>query len=378
MRPKIVFLSVLLLLIFMSSCKEESTKVYSSEIANEIQFADGFSLRNFQGYSVLEVNRPWPNAVEGFRYVLRKSDATIPDSLKSYPEVQIPISRYVVSSTTHIPALELLGEVDGLIGFPGLDFISSELVRDRIELAAISELGQMEQLNTEKVLDLEPEAIVAFGMGPDNKVLDMLLNSGIPVIYNGDWAEQSPLGKSEWIKLFGALFDKQELAKTIFDSIVLDYNQTLELLDQVQEFPTVMSGAMYQDVWYSPEGGSWMGLYFADAKSDYLWKNTKGTGSLALSFEQVLDKAENADFWINPGEFNSKEALRESNGHYAQFKAFKTGSIYSLTEQKGATGGVLFYELGPSRPDLVLKDLVSIFHPELLQGYQPVFYKKLN
>lgn len=377
MRPKIVFLSVWMLFILGASCKNESAKSIFDSTKNEIIYADGFSLLNYDGFSILEVNRPWPNAIKTYKYILKEKGGVVPDSLNKLPLISVPISNYIVTSTTHIPALELLNETKGLIGFPGLDFISSKIVREKVNLGEIVDVGQNEQLNTELILDIEPDVIVAFGMDEANSTLKSLVNAGVDVVYNGDWAEQSPLGKAEWIKLFGALFNKQNQATEIFNKIVLDYKSTIESIKGVTEKPTVMSGAMYQDVWYTPQGDSWMALYFKDAQANYIWKETIGTGSLALSFEEVYEKAEKADFWINPGQFETLESLKLANPHYSQFNSFKNASVYSLTEQKGETGGVLFFELGPARPDLVLKDLVSIFHPYLLEDYTPVFYKKL-
>ncbi|SFJ36471.1 ABC transporter substrate-binding protein [Myroides guanonis] len=377
MRPKIVFLSVWILFILGVSCKNESVKPVQASAENEIIYANGFSLLNYDSFSILEVNRPWPNAVKPYKYILVEKGSVIPDSLKRLPLITIPISNYIVTSTTHIPALELLNETKGLIGFPGLDFVSSKVVRERINHGEIVDIGQNEQLNTELILDIEPDVVIAFGMDGVNSALQSLTNAGVDVVYNGDWAEQSPLGKAEWIKLFGALFNKQNQATEIFNKIVSDYNATLESIKGGVKKPTVMSGAMYQDVWYTPQGDSWMALYFKDAQANYIWKESKGTGSLALSFEEVYEKAENADFWINPGQYETLESLKLANPHYSQFNSYKNASVYSLTEQKGETGGVLFFELGPARPDLVLKDLVSIFHPHLLVDYTPVFYKKL-
>lgn len=378
MSSKIVFLSVWLLFIFGVSCKNENDNKNGIVAENEIVYADGFSLFNYDGFSILEVHRPWPDAVKSYRYVLKEKESVVPDSLQQLPLITIPVTNYIVTSTTHIPALELLSETEGLRGFPGLNFISSTTIRKRIDAGEVVDVGQNEQLNTELVLDINPDLVIAFGMDEANSALHSLIKAGIGVVYNGDWAEQSPLGKAEWIKMFGALFNKQGRATEVFNSIVLDYEATLNLIEEATDKPTVMSGAMYQDVWYTPQGDSWMGLYFKDAKASYLWQNTKGTGSLALSFESVYDKAADADYWINPGQFETLESLRSANPHYAQFKAFQMGRVYSLTERKGATGGVLFFELGPARPDLVLKDLASIFHPNLFKDYNPVFYKKLQ
>src|SRR5690606_13605453 len=133
--------------------------------------------------------------------------------------VEIPVKRIVVTSTTHIPSLEMLDETDALVGFPSLDFISSEKTRERISQGTVRELGQNENLNTEIVLDLSPEAVIGFAMDGNNPTFATLQKGGIPVFYNADWTENTPLGKAEWIKFFGAFFNKDKEADSLFEEI---------------------------------------------------------------------------------------------------------------------------------------------------------------
>ena len=114
-----------------------------------------------------------------------------------------------------------------------------------------------------------------------------------------------------------------------------------------------------------------------DANIDYVWSETEGSGSLGLSFETVLEKGENADLWLNPSNIGSREALVKTNSHYAQFDAYQNDHIYTMGNTMGETGGVLYYELGTARPDLVLKDLIKIAHPEILEDYKLTFFQKL-
>ena len=135
---------------------------------------------------------------------------------------------------------------------------------------------------------------------------------------------------------------------------------------------------MYQDQWYVPQGESWASLFLKDAKANYLWSDTKGTGGLPLPFEVVLEKAQKADFWIAPGDFSSLQQLADSNPHYTEFEAFKNKKVYSYALNKGAKGGIVFFEWSPTRPDWVLKDLIKILHPELLPNYTTHFYQQLQ
>jgi len=142
--------------------------------------------------------------------------------------------------------------------------------------------------------------------------------------------------------------------------------------------PTVLSGALYKDVWYLPGGNSWAAQFLEDANVDYLWKESKETGSLSLSIESVLAKAQNTDFWISPSQFTSYEEMEKAGRHYSRFNAFQNKRLFTFAKTKGDTGGLLYYELAPNRPDLVLKDLVHIFHPDLLPDHEPFFFKPLE
>ncbi|WP_026916041.1 ABC transporter substrate-binding protein [Christiangramia portivictoriae] len=371
----------IILCIVLISCKDNSSRqetINQSPETTSIKYAEGFSIKSYDNYKILEVATPWPGANEAFRYVLHQSGATIPDSIDFDEKLEIPVRNIVVTSTTHIPALEALGLENKLTGFPGTRYISSEKTRKLIDSGRVQELGQNENINTEILIDLSPDVVVGFAIDASNKSLETIKKTGIPVLYNGDWTEKTPLGKAEWIRFFGVLFDKNEDAEEIFEGIETSYLQAKKLAAESKEKPVVIAGSMYNDKWYVPFGNSWQAQFIEDANANYLYADTEGEGSLALSFESVLDKAGNADFWISSGQFESYAQLAESSGHYEKFRAVQQKEAYTVSLSKGATGGVLFYELGPQRPDLILKDLISIFHPDLLPEHKNVFFKPLN
>ncbi len=369
------------ILVFLSfiQCKQEAKK--ESIIApskNEIQYAKGFEIYKHQGFSIVKITNPWPEAKESFTYILQEKNGIIPDSLKQFTVIQVPIKSIVVTSTTHIPALELLGVENTLVGFPNTDYISSVKTRKLIDAGKVREVGVNENLNTEVLIDIQPDVIVSFGLNNSNPTLDNLQKSGLKVMLNGDWTEQSPLGKAEWIKFFGSLYSLDSKANAVFSEIEKEYNTTLAFAKKATSKPTVLCGAMYQEQWFVPQGESWASLFLKDSQSNYLWADTKGTGSLAVPFETILEKAQNADFWIAPGDFSSLKQMSDSNPHYIQFTSFKNKKVYSYSVNKGAKGGILYFEWSPTRPDWVLKDLIKIFHPELMPNHKLYFFKKLE
>ena len=367
-------------MLFLFGCKQinEKNSTPFSASANSIKYAKGLEINKYEGYSVMKITKPWPEATSGYTYILKEKNGIIPDSLRQFTVISVPIQSIVVTSTTHIPSLEMLGVENTLIGFPSTNFISSVKTRKRIDAGKVQEVGINESLNTEILIDMKPDVIVSFGINNSNPAIDNLQKSGLTVLINGDWTEQTPLGKAEWIKFFGALYGLDAKANAIFSSIENNYKNALALADKTTQKPTVLSGAMYQDQWYVPQGESWVSVFLKDAKSDYLWKNSKGFGSLSLPFETILDKAQNATFWVAPGDFSSLKEMSDSNPHYSEFSSFKNKKVYSYAINKGAKGGIVYFELASARPDLVLKDLIKIFHPELLPNYKPFFFQKLE
>lgn len=380
MKSFLISIFFLFILFFLSGCKQNNSRsvLDKSKLSNEIQYAKGLEIYKQKGYTLVKITHPWPNAKKAYTYILKEKNGIIPDSLQQFTTISIPIKSIVVTSTTHVPALELLGVENTLVGFPNTDFVSSPKTRKRIDAGKVKEAGTNETLNTEVLIDMAPELIMGFGLNNSNPTLDNLQKSGLKVMLNGDWNELSPLGKAEWIKLFGALYGLETQAKTIFSNIEKEYKNTLALVQKTTRKPTVLSGAMYQDQWFVPQGQSWAAEFLAQAKASYLWADTKGSGSLSLPFETVLDKAQNAEFWIAPGDFSSLKEMSDSNPHYAKFEAFKNKKVYSYALNKGAKGGILFFEWSAARPDWVLKDLIFIFHPELLPKHHPFFFQKLN
>jgi len=359
-------------------CKTETKPETTTYAKNEIAYAKGFSIKNYDGYSIVTVKNPWPKATKTYTYILKEKNGIVPDSLKQNVTIAVPIKTIVVTSTTHIPSLEMLDKVNTLVGFPHADYISSEKVRARIDAGKVKELGMNQNLNTEVLLDLQPDIIIGYGIDNNNPTLDNLQKSGLKVMLNGDWNEETPLGKAEWIKFFGALYGKQKQANELFTKIEKDYLNTIKIAKKAATTPTILAGDMFEDRWYLPRGTSWGSLLLKEANSNYLWQETTGTGSLSLSFETVFEKAQNADVWFTSGQFSSLKEMTDKNPHYAQFKAFGSKNVYSFNGRKGKTGGILYYELAPNRPDIVLKDIVKILHPELLPSYQPFFFEKLK
>tara|TARA_R110000787_G_scaffold32138_18_gene85004 strand:+ start:3649 stop:4797 length:1149 start_codon:yes stop_codon:yes gene_type:complete len=367
--------------LFFSSC-EQYTGIKKTNIkvkqSNKIKHAKGFDIQYFNNYKKLIIKTPYPEAKESFEYriVSKKIGNKIDSKNKT---IQVPVDKIVVTSTTHIPMLELLGAENSLVGFQNTEYVSSEKTRKRIDSGFVRELGKEAAMNTEVLFELEPDVLIGFSMNKTNKTYNLIEKQGIPVIINGDWLEETPLGRAEWIKFFGVLFDKEKEADSIFKLIESNYLEAKAIAKKASNKPTILSGAiMRNDIWNLPAGESFVAKFLTDANVHYIWKESKGKGSLQLSFESVLDKAQDADYWIAPGYFSTKEQMLGNNSHYKSFTAFQQNNIYTASTKTGVTGGVIYYELAPTRPDLVLKDIIKITHPALLPKYELTFFEQMK
>lgn len=366
-----------------SSCKhEKSTEklilVDSMSVAKNIKYAKGFTIKITKNYKEINVTSAWPNSTKTFKYILVKAGQTIPEHDSNTMVINIPIKKIVVMSTTNIPALEHINEENSLVGFPNTDYISSKKTRQLIDNGKIKDLNNDLDINMELLLDLNPELVIGFSVNGSHKSLNKIEKFGIPVVLDGSWTEQTPLGRAEWIKFIAAFFDKDEQANVLFNKIETDYLEAKQLATKTKTKPTVLSGTLFKDVWNIPGGNSFVAQYLKDANTNYIWKNNNSTGSLKLNFENVLEKAQKAELWIGTGAFKNKDEMLNTHKGYSYFDAFKNNKIHTFTKNKGAKGGLLYFELGPLRPDLILKDIIKIAHPEVLPNHESYFFKTLN
>lgn len=375
------FSSIILCLSMYLACSDQKSALSEENVcatSQQVSYAKGFCLIEKDNYTLLRLLDPNSGQVKQ-QIALFQKGSSIPKGFSPEQIIQVPIASLVATSTTHIPPLELIDEQNALMGFPNLDYISSPLTRARIELGQVSELGQNEALNIEVLLTLKPELLMTFSIDQTLKGLEKVEQAGIPVLYNGDWTEEHPLGKAEWIKVFGALFDKKVQADSIFKQIEQDYLQLRALAQTATQTPKVISGALYKDIWYAPKGDSWAAQFLKDANSQYLWEDTKGVGSLQWNIEEILQYTNKAQVWIGPGQFTSYAQMAQSSPAYKKFKPYIDQKIYTFSNTKGPTGGLLYYELASMHPNWVLSDLIHIFHPELLPAnYEPKFFIPLN
>jgi iron complex transport system substrate-binding protein len=377
---KYVFLCALMFLVFGCEKKRIQTNAaHNKSSLTALRYASGFTV-SYQDDNTkfVEVVYPFQGATSGYKYLLVPKGQSVPEHGDDVRVITIPLASIVCTSTTHIPLLDYLNETDKLVGFTTTDYISSSNARRLVDQGKIQELGVDKGLNLERLAMLKPDMVMGYQMNSDYGQFKKIEDLNVPVVLNAEYLEKHPLGRAEWIKFMAVFFNREKEADSIFQIIEKDYLETKTQADQVKSKPSVLSGVVYGDAWFLPGGENYAAKLLKDAGCDYLWSDDSSNGFLELSFESVYEKAHAADLWIGVGSFESVEEIEKADHRYARFKAFRERQLYTSNKRRGAKGGSEFLELGYLRPDIILKDLVKIAHPNLLPDHELYFHKRLQ
>lgn len=305
------------------------------------------------------------------------------DTLVRTISVKAPYQRLVALSTSYIGYMKRLGLTDRIVAVGGADYISDSVLYARThgEEASIPDVGGGATISLEKILAAKPDLIMTFATGGSQDDYDRLGALGLPLLISSEWQEESPLGKAQWIQVFGTLFGKKSLADSIYIQSKVKY---LSIASQIHDLiakdsiqcPKVLVGMTYGGTWYAPGGNSYTAHLIRDAGGCYLWAEDSSREK-KLTLEEVIAQAGDVDIWINPGAFGTPEEILAAEPRIKDIKAWKNRQIYQMDKLKGPGGGNDFYEGAVSRPEDVLKDLVKAFHPAILENYQSQWYRNI-
>ena len=343
--------------------------------------AERFTLRKTDSCTILNIIDPWQGA-NGIKkeYYLTGNKNSL--SLKVDPSriICVPIRKIICTSSTHLAMIAVLGEADAITGVSGPGFIYDEYLSERAAKGLISDIGYDAGLNNELIVKLAPDLIMMYGVGSESAGYEGKLKElGIKVMLNADYLETDPLGKAEWIKLFGALFCKEKMADSIYKSIEESYNQIkARISSSINSRPEVMLGLPFKDNWFISPGNSYICKLINDAGGNYLWQDTESSVSTPYSLENVYLKSLNAEYWLNIGNVNSKKEIILFDPRLEMIPCFKNNNLYNNNKRITSKGGNDYWESGTIHPDIILKDIASILHPGLFENYELFYYRKIE
>jgi len=366
------------------SCTGKPVKIAESSKINErptVYYAKRFKIENIHGYSQLSVINPWQGASDVIqKWELVPRGARLFSLKDTSAVIRVPVKKIICMSTTHLAMISALNETGSVTGFSGTKFLFEQDFIRLVDQGKIPEVGYEDNLNKELILKINPDLVMVYGIGSESAgYIGKLKELGIKVIFNADYLENDPLGKAEWIKMIGALYSKEELADSIFNTIEGKYNQLkIFISENADKRPKVLLGLPFKDTWFISPGNSYISQLISDAGGDYLWQNTVSSVSMPTGIENVFVKALAADYWLNTGSAGSGIEILSIDPRLAGLKCFRSGNLYNNNKKINSDGGNDYWEGGALNPHIILNDIAAILHPELFPGWELVYYKKLN
>ena len=345
-----------------------------------VSYAKGFTISDNGKYRKITVLDPWQQSAGiSFEYYLVDREKDVPAELEGKQVIKTPVRSVICLSTSHIGFLSALNEIASLKALSGAGFVSDTKVQKAVALKKVFDIGYDQGINYELILSLKPDLIMAYGVGGEvTGFINKLRDLGLNVILNGEYLEESPLAKVEWIKFVGAFYNKEQKASDYFSQIEKNYTEIKQKVITVKNRPVVLTGLPYKDAWWIAGGHSNLAALIGDAGGEFLWRDNTSRESFVVSLEEVVIRSAKADFWINCGTVNTLDELISTDNRFNAFPQVRKKAIFNNNLQISSGGGNDYWERGVVRPDLILADLVKIFHPECDSGKVFNFYKRIE
>ena len=367
MVKKSILTFILLSLLFLSSCisnKKTSLEAFNQDIYTP-EYAAGFKIlgaTNVQS-TLIQVFNPWQGSKEvEMSYFISRNGEQAPTGFTG-PTIPAGAKRIVCMSSSYIAMLDALGQVNRIVAVSGIDYVSNPYILAHKD--SIKDMGP--EMNYELLLGLKPDIVLLYGIGDaQTAITDKLKELSIPYIYMGEYLEESPLGKAEWMVVLSELTDSREKGIEIFSEIPKRYLSLKALTESVGQCPTVMFNMPWNDSWVMPSTKSYMAQLVADAGAEYIYKENSSNSSTPIGLETAYGLIQKADYWINVGSATSLDELKTVNPKFADAKAVRERTVYNNNLRLTPTGGNDYWESAVVHPDMVLRDLIHIFHPELV------------
>lgn len=312
-----------------------------------------------------------------YRYVAGNLDFEAGKFNYHFSAKQLPLKKVIFLNASLLGYISEIGAENTVIGVASPEYIYSEKLNARINQGNIQNVGNEQKYNVEKIISLQPDAVFTNYIASFDNTYQLLKNNGIQVIFLDEYMEQNPLEKTAYLKLFGKLFGKDEISSKRYDEIADKYHDLKKMASKSQSQPKVLANEMYGNIWYLPGGKTYTANLIADAHASYILVKNTEKKAVTMSFEEVYSKSKETRYWVNAGNHISKQELLNINPLYSKLEVFNKGKIYGVNEKEKQKAND-FFESGVVRSDLVLKDYIKIFHPELLPDYELTFMKELQ
>ena len=355
---------VLLIGVFLSACVSNTT-IKSGSGENIIRYAKHLQIKEYSNFTEIRILSPETGKPEQtWRFSKEKSG--------NGKSIQVPLKHLAVLSSTHVGMLTKLKAIKKIVAVTNRHYVYNPDLLNRIEKGKVIELGEEGQIPVELLLKSKCNALIYSGFGKEFPHQKQLTQVGVNCIVNYDWRETHPLGKAEWILLFGYLIGKEKEALAYFLQLEKEYTELKTEASKTIKQPIVLSGNLWGETWFAPSGESFNAVLFKDAHVRYRYADSKGTGSLALTMEKILSDNVETDFWINPG-MPTKAKLFGLQPKLKLLGPAKKNPIYDYSQS-----GNLYWEMSAIEPQKVLSDYLQIFHSTAVSKKNLYFYSEVK
>ena len=362
------------LVVVLTACQGGNQSVSLEEHEIELKYATMLAMREGNGYIAAEFKNPWDSTKVLHRYVLVPKDQELPSNLPEGDIIRTPLSHLLCYVSVHASLFNELNVLDAISGLGDAKYIYVDKLQEGLKNGKIKDVGVSKTFDIEKIIDLNPDAVILSAM-EDQSSYSKLFSLGIPVVECADYMETGPLERAEWMKFYGILVGKRAEADSIFAKIDKEYTDLKELVKDKENKPTVLDGKKLNSTWYVAGIESTVGRIITDAGGNYVFSDETSNGSVPYSPEAVLARGADADIWMlkyyNENTLTYKDVADDWKG-YTQLKAFKNKQVYGVNLDE-----VPFYMDTPFHPEVLLKEYIRIFHPDVLPDQSLYYYKPL-
>lgn len=339
-----------------------------------LKYASLLEMAECDSFTECRVLNPWKPGMVLHRYLLVPRDGKVPVNHPDGTVVRTPLRRAVSFTSVHAALLSDLGVLPQVCGITDTAYVIRQDLREALRAGRLADMGSSQMPNRELLAGKQADALLVSPF--ENAGYGGIETLGVPLIECADYMETSPLGRAEWMRFYGRLFGCSERADSLFAVVEKNYNALKAQAAKTASRPTLLADHLTGGTWYVAGGGSTMGRLYADAGARYLFADYKQSGSVALNFEAVFSRAHAADVWLTKYGANKDltyAAMSADYAPYTQFRAWQERHIFQCNVSR-----LPFFEDTPFRPDLLLQDVVSIVHPELLPHYARRYYSPMQ
>ena len=344
-------------------------------------YASGFEIVGAEGRqsTLLKVFNPWQGAENAETMLFIARNGETPPAGFTGQSVEAGAKRIVCMSSTYIAMLDALGQADRVVGVSGRDYITNAYVTAHPD--AVADVGFDGNVDYELLLAQRPDLVLLFGVSGASGMEPKLREMGIPFVYIGEYLEESPLGKAEWLVAVSEITDSRAKGEAVFTPIPERYNALKKrVASATAPDPKVMINTPYAGSWFMASTESYVARLIADAGGDYIYRKNTSNRSQPIDLEEAYLLTAQADMWLNAGGASSLGELKSQYPKFAGTRCVRTGAVYNCNKRLNAAGGNDYWESGVVQPDVVLHDLIAIMHPEVLadDDRELYYYQRLE